>query len=95
MDHCLIIKRQTRAFIALEKEVPKLISDAFSYEQLNSIIKNEIFTPSEDEKISHWFARYLTLHKSLWRTVETCIDNAGGMNNLSLEHDYQYFQQSH
>ena len=91
MDHCLIIKRQTRAFIALEKEVPKLIAEAFSHEQLNSIIENEIFTPSEDEKISHWFARYLTLHKNLWRTVETCIDNAGGMNNLSLEHDYQYF----
>ena len=91
MDHLSIIARQTNAFQALEIAVPKLLDEAFSQNQLNQIKDNKIFSPQEDEEIAYWFARFLTVHKSLWQIVETCIDNAGGMDNLSIKYDYQYF----
>ena len=91
MDHRSIIKYEVNAFKTLTDELEGLLQDALTKESLDRIIKNGIFSPAEDEQISYWFARYLTVHSNFWQTVEISIQNAGGMNNLSLTYDYQYF----
>jgi len=91
MDHRSIIDRQTIAFDTLKNALPVLFKDAFNKETLSQIIKNGLFSPDQDEEISYWFARFLTLRRNLWQIVETCINNAGGMTRLSEKHDYQYF----
>ena len=91
MDHILIIERQVIAFNTLKNALPILFKDAFSQEKLFQIISNGLFSPAEDEEISYWFARFLTVRRNLWQIVDLCINNAGGMNNLSEKYDYQYF----
>ena len=91
MDHNSIISRQTTAFNTLKNALPVLFNDAFPKDQLSLIIKNGLFSPAEDEEISYWFARFLTVRRNLWQIVEVCINNAGSMSDLSQKHDYQYF----
>ena len=91
MGHILIIERQVIAFNTLKNALPILFKDAFSQEKLFQIISNGLFSPAEDEEISYWFARFLTVRRNLWQIVDLCINNAGGMNNLSEKYDYQYF----
>ena len=86
-----MISRQTAAFNTLKNALPVLFNDAFPKDQLSLIIKNGLFSPAEDEEISYWFARFLTVRRNLWQIVEVCINNAGSMSDLSQKHDYQYF----
>lgn len=90
-DHNSIIQRETQALDSLISAIPILIADAFSQQQLADIIEREIFTPSEDEEIAYWFARFITLRSSLWMIVDTAILNTGGMDKLLKPIDWQYF----
>lgn len=91
MDHDSIISRQTQALRSLTDALPLLFKDAMSQERLANIIKQEFFSPTEDEEIAYWFARFTTIRRNLWSIVETGIYCTGGMDKLSQAHDYQYF----
>ena len=91
VKHNSILNRQVAALENLTGSIPSLFKDAPSAEQLTAIKKNGFFNPAEDEHISYWFARFTTIRRNLWSIIETGINNTGGMNNLSVKHDYQYF----
>lgn len=87
----LIIQREVQALESLVCSISPLIDDALSQQQLADITQRELFTPDEDEKIAHWFARFITLRSNLWLIVDTSILNTGGMGKLVKPSDWQYF----
>lgn len=91
MDHNTIIKRQVSALESLEKSLTPLFKDAISHERLTYIIDKDLFSPSENEEMAYWFARFVTIRHNLWSIVETGISSTGGIGKVCETHDYQYF----
>lgn len=86
-----IIEGELQALESLNAALPKLFKDAFGREQLNQIVEKGVFSPSEDEEISYWYARFLTVRLNLWAIVDTAIEKTGGTQNLLRTIDWQYF----
>ena len=91
MEHSLIIERQVITFDSLTEVLPNLFKDAISQNRVEAIIENGFFSPIEDNEISDWFARFMTIRNNLWSIVETSLTNTGGMDSLNAQYDYQYF----
>lgn len=87
----LIIQREAQTLESLLRAIGPLISDAFPEEKLATIASRERFTPTEDEELAYWFARFVTLRSNLWMVVDTAILNTGGMGQLVKPSDWQYF----
>ena len=86
-----IIEGELQALESLNAALPKLFKDALGREQLNQIVEKGVFTPSEDEEMSYWYARFLTVRLNLWTIVNIAIEKTGGTQNLFRTVDWQYF----
>lgn len=86
-----LIASELQALESLNSALPKLFDDALSREQLARIVDKGVFSPAEDEEISYWFARFLTVRNNLWTIVNTAIYRTGGTQNLLRIVDWQYF----
>ncbi len=91
MDSRIVIELELRALNSLNLALARLFDDAMSRERLSEIASRGIFSPSEDEEIGYWFARFLTLRNNLWDIVNTTIDQTGGTRKLINDSDWQYF----
>ena len=86
-----LLDRELQALNSLGAEVPLLLDDAMSRQKLDAIVKNKQFTPTEDEQIAHWFARFITIRNSYWEIVDTANQRTGGTSSLSNDFDWHYF----
>ena len=90
-DHDSIISRELQALNSLNAALPKLLDDAMSREQLDEIIAKQLFSPSNDEQIAYWFARFISINQNLWDIVDTAISLTGGTSKLVKGYDWHYF----
>lgn len=64
--------------------------DAPATAELQAIIERGKFRPLENESISYWFARYLTIRESLWLVIEEVREALDGARGTSDE-ELRYF----
>lgn len=91
VDHELIIARELQTLSSLNAGLSVLLDEAMSRERLDRIVLEQLFSPSEDEEIAYWFARFLTIRHNLWSVVDTAIAFTGGTSKLVEGYDWHYF----
>lgn len=69
------LDRLYSTFRALHQASEQLDADTPSTETLNGIIESGLARPDDDELLSYWFARYLSVRQSLWNLINDCIDS--------------------
>ena len=89
--HSLIIERQVQALNSLNDAIPLLFKDAMPTDALHNIIANKLFSPSEDEAMAYWFARFITLRHNLWTIVDTALHNTADIQPFYGNQDWRYF----
>ena len=67
-----------------------LQDDAPKKSELQTIIDQGEFRPTENEAIAYWFARYLTIRESLWTVIDDVREILKG-NTSSNDEELRYF----
>lgn len=91
MNHSDLIARQILALESLEDAIPSLFKDAFSKQRLATIIKDGLFSPTDNDEIAYWFARFTTIRNNLWSIIEVSIHYGDGLHATHHGDDYQHF----
>ena len=86
-----LINRQVQALESLEDAIPNLFSDAPSKPRLEKIINDGLFSPSDNDEIAYWFARFTTIRNNLWSIIETGIQTNEHDQGLAEQDYYQHF----
>ena len=55
--------------LGLIDAVPNLERSALAQQEIREIVARGYLRPAEDEKLIHWFARYLTQREALWSVI--------------------------
>ena len=88
--HTLVVN-SARAFEALSGAVSRIELAAQELE-LSGVLDRGLFTPSEEEPLFAWFARFLTLRDGLWRIIaEVSEPVEGDLRRVEDEGEWRLF----
>ncbi|MBT8142060.1 MAG: hypothetical protein HKN88_03320 [Gammaproteobacteria bacterium] len=86
------IAQLSRTLASLIELVPEVEQDAIAPQELQLIIEAKYFRPEQDERITEWFAKFLTIRGNLWDIIDTAHEEVTvGLKNLSTYEEYQMF----
>ena len=87
-----VISSLARTLRSLESSLSEIENEALSKEEISQIIQAKYFRPEQDEQITDWFAKFLTVRGSLWDIIDTAHEEVTvGLKNISTYEEYQMF----
>lgn len=81
------MNRLLSTFRALKQASEQLDAEAPTAELLKGIIEAGLVRPAENELLSYWFARYLSVRHSLWNLIDDCVASADRQTHALPDED--------
>ena len=85
------LDREAQALKSLNSSIEILLKEAITKKHLQEIIDNEYFTPAENEMISFWFARFLTIRSGLWQLIDDSLSQTQSIRQVAKSNIWPYF----
>lgn len=85
-DGASLISEHVDTLFSLDDAADALMASAPEQSLLDAIAHNEFLTPSENEAVGFWFARYLTVRYALRELIDDLIGSAG--KHLPADDDF-------